>query len=761
GEVDVKARARERYEEAILSGHSAAILEQERSSLFTQDVGNIPPGQAVTSEIVVDQKLRWLLEGRWEWRFPTVVAPRYMGARPGGTVVDVAANDTGVRCSLEMVVADRLPAGARPESTSHPMQVVGGTQTDLRFHAEDGVRLDRDVVVSWPVAGDRAECQLAVSRLGGDDPAGDGTYGLLTIVPPQGSTDSVARDLILLLDTSGSMGGEPLDQARRVALALVDSLTERDTLQMLDFNWRVRRWKRSAKKASDRRKAEARRWLHALTAGGGTEMHSGILEALAPLRPGAQRQVIVMTDGLIGFEHDVIDAIVNRLPQGSRVHMVGVGSAVNRSLTMPCARAGRGVEAIIAIGEDPERFARRLVAHTAAPLLVDLEISGTAVVESAPAHLPDLHAGAPALVSLRLREGEIVVRGALPEGRFEQRLQVDAVPHAHGSRALAALFARERVEDLELARSTGRSVDEAITDLGLRYQISTRLTSWVAVSEEATVDPTAPTRRETMPHELPHGISAEGLGLRAVTAQSVAGPAVLGMAQASQGFAGGFPPPPAAVARPSVPTSASRRSTSLSAPAGPPPGAPPPAAAPLQAKPEVQADQPVLAEKQKRRLAPSSSVSRAEDEGFGGAMDDFDDEALEEGAFEEPELEALAPRKRGGVFRRLVDGVRDLFTGEGREEPTPLLQGKVVLRKDGMLTIEVTAASDVDWRVEQVLAFADGNWSEVAVVTDRTTREGSVPAGRTLRLTVRWSEAASLPTTLTVDLARTQLVIAL
>src|SRR6185437_6060421 len=207
-----------------------------------------------------------------------------------------------------------------------------------------------------------------------------------------------------------------------------------------------------------------------------------------------------------------------RLPASSRLHTVGVGSAVNRSLTGPAARAGHGVEVIVGLGEDPERAASRLLARTTAPILVDLAISGSALVEHAPARLPDLFAGAPALVSLALRSegGELLVRGRTPEGTWEQRLQVEPVGPGQGSGAVVALFGREAVEDLETRLAAGgdaREIDAAVERIGIDFQIATRLTSWVAVSEERTVGPNDPLRRERMPHELPFGMSAEGLGL--------------------------------------------------------------------------------------------------------------------------------------------------------------------------------------------------------------------------------------------------------
>jgi Ca-activated chloride channel family protein len=150
--------------------------------------------------------------------------------------------------------------------------------------------------------------------------------------------------------------------------------------------------------------------------------------------------------------------------------------------------------------------------------VTELEVSGTALLEHAPAALPDLFAGAPVLLSLQLRPegGRLVVRGRRASGVWEQRLEVPAVEAGRGEAAVAALFGREKVDDLEARAAAGerKGIDAEIEQLGLAFQIATRLTSWVAISEQPCVDPGAPMLRERMPHALADGISAEGLGLR-------------------------------------------------------------------------------------------------------------------------------------------------------------------------------------------------------------------------------------------------------
>jgi Ca-activated chloride channel family protein len=551
GEVDRRLAARERFEQALIEGRTAAILEQERSSLFTQEIGNIPPGTSVVAEITIDLRLRWLDEGAWELRLPTTVAPRYLGA-PGRVddaeriVQQIADGPLATRLHVHAVLNDRLPDGMRPFSSSHTLSAQKSDDGWLVTTAEEGVPLDRDVVIRWAVAALQPGASVTLCRP--SDALGEhSAWGLLTVVPPAPGSDvsPIPRDLIVLLDTSGSVQGQPLEQAVRVATALVDTLGDRDSLELIAFADRVNQWKPGPVPATSDNKQAAVAWLRALRAFGGTEMRSGIEAALAGVRADAQRQVVLITDGEVGFEQEVVGAVLKKLPAGSRVHTVGVGSAVNRTLTAGVARAGRGTEVIIGIGEDAEPAVRRLVARTHAPLIDDLRVSGSALERHAPERLPDLFAGSPALIGLEIRPegGEIIVSGRTAAGAWQQRIEIPPVERGVGSRAVARLVAREQVEDLEAQLAGGKRrgrLDQRIEELGLRFQIATRLTSWVAIDSAAAVDPGDPVRRETMPHELPYGMSVAGLGLRPamMTSSYHTFPGAPGMASAEGSLVG-------------------------------------------------------------------------------------------------------------------------------------------------------------------------------------------------------------------------------
>jgi Ca-activated chloride channel family protein len=394
-----------------------------------------------------------------------------------------------------------------------------------------GARLDRDIVVRWPVAGAAVGLSLAVARPKGRD-EGDAAFGLLTIVPParEAKARPLARDLIVLVDTSGSMGGGPLDKAKQVVALLIDSLGDDDRVELIEFSSQPRRYKPGAVAATRGEKQAAIRWLRGLSAGGGTEMRSAVIEAMRALRPGSQRQVVLATDGYIGGEEQIVQQLHHDLPRSCRLHFLGVGSSVNRTLSTAVARAGRGAEVLCDLDEDAERAAKRLLDRTRMPMLTNVTLAGSALVAQAPELLPDVFEASPFVAAVQLRAGELVVRGELAHGAWEQRLDVPACRAGAGNQAIVGLFGREHVADLEARGFAGASTDAEIERTGLRFQIATRLTSWIAIDEARTV--TGPARHDHMPQALPYGTTAAAFGLRAQAPMPLhANAALFGFAQ--------------------------------------------------------------------------------------------------------------------------------------------------------------------------------------------------------------------------------------
>ena len=575
GRVDRKETARARFEAAIVQGKTAALLEQDKADIFTQEIGNIPPRQTIVCEITIDQRLAWKPEGEWELRFPTVIGPRYIGANVTeadrrASHVELAEGGVRGRVHLEVKIADAITQGRRAESPSHALQTRPDGVVEL-LDASGG-RLDRDVIVRWAVAKRDVGLAVQVARPAGGVANGRNAYALLSIVPPAPDAGfaTMPRDLIVLLDTSGSMGGGPLEQGKRVVAALIDSLSEIDRLEVIEFSMRANRYTRSPVPGTKREKEKAIAWVMNREANGGTEMHSAIVDALQGLRPGAQRQVVLVTDGYVGGEEQIVTLLHESLPESCRMHVVGVGSGVNRTLAASLARAGRGAEVLVSLDEDAEKSAKGLVDKTRAPVLTDVTISGDAFVDCSPEHVPDVFAGAPLLAALQVRPtgGELVVRGKLARGVWEQRIQVAAADPGDGNPAVVKLYARERVADLEMRWTIGnevQAIDREIESIGLVFQIATRRTSWVAIDDDRSVDPRRGTRHEEIPQEVPYGTTMASFG----------GAPMAGMIAPAQGYASLAP---AMAMRPMVMPSPMRSMGIPSAPPGMPRSAPPPPA---------------------------------------------------------------------------------------------------------------------------------------------------------------------------------------
>jgi Ca-activated chloride channel family protein len=527
GEIETRQEAQEDYQRALEAGRTAGLLDQERADTFTQKLGNVPAGATAEIDIRVLHPLAFTprtgeREPSWEYRFPTVVGVRYEGAPgrvPDADTLDVDRADgrgTPLRLVLDLHLADGQPSALAPTSASHDITTTDAAD-GCRVRLGDAAPLDRDLVVSW-----RATTDVVAVRLveGPGLPGDDGRYGLLTITPPARPETTFDRDLTLLIDASGSMSGEPLASAKTVAEALLTGLGPDDRFELMVFADRPAHLVKGPLKASPANVRRAVKRLRDLEAGGCTEMADAITAALEPLRDDAQRQVVLFTDGYIGFEEQVIGAIAHGLRPGCRVHAVGVGSAPNRALTRGVARAGRGAELFVADETDARESAGRLLRATVGPLLTDLIVGGAACRTVAPAKPRDVMAGQPLVVAVELEPGAktIEVRGHLAGRPDPWTWTVDASKPTPSELPVGALFGREAVEDQELllAANPGEqsAIESVIEALGLRHRIPTRRTSLVAIADEPAVDPREPRRRRRLEVELPAGVSAEGVGLQ-------------------------------------------------------------------------------------------------------------------------------------------------------------------------------------------------------------------------------------------------------
>jgi len=542
-EMRRREEARAIYEQARAEGRIAGLLDQERPNIFAQRVANIMPGMRLEVTLEFDHEVR-CEDGACAYVLPTVVGPRFVPDRqvdPGAIAPPLVAPGfgTGQTLSFALDLDAGIPAHDL-QSPTHRMRIetARSGRASVSLAADDRARLDRDIEVRWRLGGRDPEFGVLAwrGRPGGrdddrrrDDASGRDDAGwrasepgvfALYLQPPVDADDArlaAPRELVFLLDCSGSMRGAPIEAAKDVVRRALSAARPGDSMQILRFSDRASGlWSVpvSATAANVRRALD---YLDTLQGEGGTEMLSGVRAALdRPADAERLRIVAFLTDGYIGNETEVLGE-VRRLVGDARLFTFGIGSSVNRYLLENLAQEGRGATAFLGPGETPDDLVRRFVDRIATPVFTDIRLSweGLEVEDLEPAAVPDLFAGQPLVIHGRYRRpgaGALVLEGRL-RGRRETLRRVVTLPaFAADNEALGRLWARARVD--RLTRETyGRPHPDAvaaITDLGLRFHLMTPYTSLIAVDRDVA-NYAGTSRPVGVPVEMPAGVSYEGI----------------------------------------------------------------------------------------------------------------------------------------------------------------------------------------------------------------------------------------------------------
>jgi Ca-activated chloride channel homolog len=536
GAIKEREEARRIYETARRSGQVASLLKQERPNIFTQAVANLVPGARVKIEISYVETMPYE-SGSYEFRFPMVVAPRYMPGEPTGKQGGGWAPDTtsvpdaslispnvtpeGTRAGHDISLALDIDAGVPIEalrSSTHDVAIErpAAARATVRLR-EKAVIPNKDFVVQYQVAGDRVRDAVLTHH------GARGGYLTLVLQPPARPAESaiVPKELIFVLDTSGSMSGFPIEKAKEAMRAALAGLNPRDTFNLITFAGATHILFPKPVAATAANLEEARRFLDSRYGSGGTEMMRAIRAAFEPSGDeGHVRLVCFMTDGEVGNDFDII-AEVQRHPE-ARVFSFGIGNSVNRFLLDNLARYGRGEVEYVGLRDDGSAAARRFHERIQSPLLTDIAIDwgGLPVTEVYPQRVPDLFAARPLVVSARFSgaaDGVVRLRGKLGGRDFAREIRVQLPAKEAANDVLATLWARRRVDGLMAGDFNGLQsgqmrddLKRQIVKLGLDYRLMTQFTSFVAVEEKVITEGGEP-RRVEVPVEMPDGMSYEGV----------------------------------------------------------------------------------------------------------------------------------------------------------------------------------------------------------------------------------------------------------
>ncbi|MEZ5427177.1 MAG: TonB family protein [Pyrinomonadaceae bacterium] len=515
-----RGEAREVYEAAKNEGKTAALLDQERPNIFTQQVANILPGERITVEISFVETLKYE-DGEYEFVFPMTVGERYTPASMATSKVAlitprIARGRAGHDISIEV----NLNAGVPVESirsTSHEVETVNFSSNAASVKLKnERVIPNKDFILRYDVTGGRIENAVLTHN----DPERGGFFALI-LSPPEkmAAEDITPKEIVFLLDVSGSMGGFPIEKAKEAMRLSLDNLNQRDTFNLITFAGETEMLFDKPVPATAANLRRARTFLATLNGGGGTEMMKAIRAALTP--SDAQdhiRIVCFMTDGYVGNDMEIVGE-VERHPN-ARVFAFGIGNSVNRFLLDKVSEAGRGEVEYVSLEDDGSKAARKFYERVRSPLLTDISIDWNSlpVSDVYPRRIPDLFSAKPVVIYGRYPKagkGKILLRGNVGGQQLVREIPVNLPETESGNDVLATLWARKKIDDLMLEDWAGTrdcddpsDLEKEITKLGLDFRLLTQYTSFVAV-EEQTKNLSGRSVRVDVPSENPEGVRTE------------------------------------------------------------------------------------------------------------------------------------------------------------------------------------------------------------------------------------------------------------
>ncbi|HKR11957.1 MAG TPA: VIT and VWA domain-containing protein [Pyrinomonadaceae bacterium] len=529
GKILPREEAQAVYEGAKSRGQVASLLDQERPNIFTQSIANIMPGEQIKITISYVETLRYE-DGAYEFVFPMVVGPRYIpgdtnppvGFDPHSNRVPDASRISpkpaapGTRSGHDISLEVTLDAGLivdSLDSKTHQVDVERPSPTRARLKLKEGSTIpNKDFILRYDVSGRAIQDALLTHR------SDKGGFFTLILQPPDRVTaeDVTPKELVFVLDTSGSMSGFPIEKAKETMKLALDNLYPSDTFNLITFAGDTHILFPQPVPATKANLRKAQDFLTSTRGSGGTEMMKAIRAALEPTDDQSHvRIVCFMTDGFVGNDLGIIGEIQKH--KNARVFAFGIGSSVNRFLLDKMAEAGRGDVEYVALTDDGSAAAKRFHQRIRNPLLTDISIdwNGLPVVDVYPQRIPDLFGAKPVIIKggyLRPGSGTIILKGKMGGTDYTREIQITLPETMALHDVLASLWARARIDDLMSQDFTGAQngkmrpeLKDAITQIGTEFRLMTQFTSFVAV-EEMTVTDGGQLRRIDVPVEVPAGV---------------------------------------------------------------------------------------------------------------------------------------------------------------------------------------------------------------------------------------------------------------
>ena len=552
GEIREKEQARKEYEEAKRSGKKTSLVQQQRANLFTTSVANVAPGELVVVEIEYLEDLRYE-DGRFSIRVPMTLTPRYI---PGQALPDRQgsgwAPDTDRVTDASLITPPQVTASKNHRialtaeiNAGMPLEIIAS-----RYHpvnvTENGGRyivsldgavtvMDHDFELVWqPVPSAEPRAMAFTETIDGKP------FHLLMVMPPdfdEAPPVTVPRETIFIIDTSGSMHGVSISQAKRAVQLAIEALKPGDLFNVIEFNSHTTALFPHSMQASSINVGNALSFVKQLQADGGTEMRPALNLAMeAPPQETHLRQIVFITDGSVGYEDEMFSMIEQKLG-AARLFTVGIGSAPNSLFMRKAAEAGRGSFTFISALHEVREKMDALFKKLEHPQVTDIEVqwpSGV-LVDSYPSTVPDLYLGEPITVKARasgtFRPGDTVrVSGNAVSGGWATELVLGEMA---GSEGVAALWARARIGELMDIERRGGNAEEVRADIletALTHHLVSKYTSLIAVDKTPVRPAGDPLSSEQVPNLMPYGQSTNAIFGFPATATDAPALRIMGLA---------------------------------------------------------------------------------------------------------------------------------------------------------------------------------------------------------------------------------------
>lgn len=539
GRIEERSDARRVYEQAKVEGRKTTLVEQERPNLFTTNLANIAPGEEVVVAIEYQQKLSYDA-GSFSLRFPMAVTPRYV---PDAPLASMSASlGSAAIESMPVHDADRLtPPYVDPRdgwvnpvaitidlnagfplsklaSAYHAVDVDERPGHRYRLKLTDNpIPAARDFELVWtPDIGSRPAAALFTET------RGDKTYALLMALPPPAADLAVARtprEVTYIIDTSGSMGGVPIIQAREALLLALGRLRPDDRFNVIEFNSTTTPLFAAPVPVDETTLRRAKVFVNGLAARGGTEVLPALKAALTDDLPSNRaaslmRQVVFLTDGAVGNEDEIL-RLIHRQLGNRRLFTIGIGPAPNSFFMTRAAQFGRGTYTFIGDVREVKDKMSALFRKLETPALTDISVVWPGGADVSPDLVPDLYAGEPVVVTASFTtgggNGNVAISGRRGDSTWGSLIPIIAGAAEPG---VGVLWARAKIESLMDAGRQGApqaGIRAAVLDLALAHHLVSKYTSLVAVDVTASKPAQAAAVKKALPHNVPEGLDYDSI----------------------------------------------------------------------------------------------------------------------------------------------------------------------------------------------------------------------------------------------------------